>query len=213
MNDAAPILNVDFDNWIQTFRGITTSTNERTLIANTIQWSGVGNSAPVIDFTNARAVSAALIIANMNSLPLDWIARISMGGVNMNYFIVKQLPVLCPEAYVEESTFGNPWIQLIIPRVLELTYTSEDLIGFATDLGFQGPPFDWDENRRHCLQCELDSIYAYMYKLNYSELEWILDATEPSFSFPTLKQKELANFGEFRTKRYVLDAFSRLEPW
>ncbi len=211
MNNKAPLLKIDWNSWLQAFRGITHSTNERSIITNFLPRSGVGNSAPIIDYENARAVAATLVLANMNSLPFDWAARLSVGGSNLNFYIVKQLPVLPPEDYLKESSCGYLYVQLVVPRVLELTYTSIDVKDYANDLGYQGPPFPWDEERRHCLRCELDAIFAHMYGLNRSDIEWILDAPAPSSSFPTLKQNELKEFGEFRTQRYVLNAFDTLE--
>lgn len=211
MNNKTPILEIDSQRWLQAFRSITGSTNERTVISNNVPKSGVGNSAPVVVYDHAQAIASALVLANMNSLPLDWAARFSVGGTNMNFFIVKQLPVLSPEAFVEKSNCGLPWVQLIVPRVLELTYASDEMAGFADDLGFHGPPFPWNEERRHCLKCELDGIFAHMYGLDRSELEWILDAPAPSLSFPGLKSNEIKNFGEYRTKRYVLQAFDLLD--
>ena len=67
----------------------------------------------------------------------------------MNFFIVKQLPVLPPETYLEEACQGIRYVEMVVPRVLELTYTAYDLQGFAQDLGYDGPPFLWDEERRH----------------------------------------------------------------
>ena len=129
----------------------------------------------------------------------------------MNFFIVKQLPVLPPAAYLKNSTCGRPWVQLIVPRVLELTYTSEEMASFANDLSYADPPFPWDEERRHFLRSELDAIFARMYGLSRADLEWILDAPPPSSSFPSLKQHEMREFGEYRTQRYVLQAFDSLE--
>ena len=211
VSNKAPLLNIDHYSWLQAFRGITNSTNERTFLSNNLPRSGAGNSAPVIDYENARAVASALVLANMNSLPLDWAARFSVGGVNMNFFIVKQLPVLPPDAYLEQSKCGRPWVQLIVPWVLELTYTSEEMFGFAEDLGYRGLPFPWDERRRHCLRSQLDATFASMYGLDRADLEWILDALPPSSSFPSLKQHELKEFGEYRTERLVLQAFDSLE--
>ena len=48
-----------------------------------------------------------------------------------------------------------------------------------------------------------------MYRLERADLEWILDSRSPGTSFPSLKQHELKRFGEYRTQRYVLDAFDR----
>lgn len=212
MSNKAPLLDVDYDKWLQAFRNITNATNERTLLTGNIPWSGAGNSAPVIDYEKGRAIASALVLANMNSLPLDWAARFSVGGVNMNFFIVKQLPVLPPEAYLEKMRAGSTtYAELVVPRVLELTFTTNELEGFARDLGYDGPPFPWNDQRRHCLQSELDAIYAHMYGLERSDMKWILDAPPPSSSFPALKRNEVSEFGEYRTQRYVLRAYDQLE--
>ena len=196
--------------WLQVFRNITNATNERTFLSAIVPWSGVGHSATLTDYADARAIASTLVLANINSLPLDWAARFSMGGVNMNFITVKQLPILSPEIYLEEAVEGLKYVELVVPRVLELTYTAIDLEGFAKDLGYQGPPIPWDEIRRHRLQSELDAIYAHMYGLDRADIEWILDAPSPSNSFPGLKENEMSKFGEYRTQRYVLHAYDQL---
>ena len=50
-----------------------------------------------------------------------------------------------------------------------------------------------------------------MYGIDRADLEWILDAAAPSASFPALKRNELNKYGEYRTQRYVLQAFDHLE--
>ena len=210
MSNKAPLLNFQPTEWLQVFRGITNATNERTMIVDNVVEGGVGNSAPVITYDYAKTVASALVLANLNSLPLDWATRLSVGGVNMNFFIVKQLPVLPPDTYLEEARLGQSWAELIVPRVLELTYTAWDLQPFAQDLGYEGDPFPWDEERRHRLKSELDAIFAHMYQLDREDLEWILDAPAPSASFPGLKRNELQQFGEYRTQRYVLQAYDQL---
>ena len=211
MSNKAPLLSVDLADWLQTFRGIARGTDERTLLTGNIPWSGVGNSAPVVDYEWGRAVASALVLSNMNSLPLDWAARFSVGGVNMNFFIVKQLPVLPPEAYLERVQSVLPtYVELIVPRALELTFTANDLEAFARDVGFNGPPFPWNDNRRHWLQSELDAIYAHMYGLERADMEWILDPPSPSLSFSALKRNEIADYGEYRTQRLVLTAYDQL---
>ncbi len=209
MSNKAPLLNIDPDRWLQAFRNITRSTDERTVITDLLPESGVGNSAPVMECA-ARAIASTLVMANMNSLPLDWAARLSVGGVNMNFYLVKQFPVLPPEPYLEELIPDLTYVEAIVPRSLELTYTSWEMEPFARDLGYDGPPFRWDEDRRHRLKCELDAIYTHMYRLDRSDLEHILDAPPPSASFPTLKRNELKQFGEYRTQRYVLEAYDQI---
>ena len=168
----------------------------------------MSDRAPMLHLTSAG--ESALVVANLNSIVLDFATRTSIGGTDLSYFIIKQLPILSPDTYLEEVRPGQTWAGLVIPRVLELTYTAWDLQPFAEDLGYDGEPFPWDEERRHRLRCELDGIFAQMYQLDRADLEWILDAPEPSASFPGLKRNELQQFGEYRTQRYVLQAYDQL---
>ena len=212
MTKQALIAQTGITKWLQVFRDITNSTNERTLIVAQIRESAVGHTGSLIDYeSHPRAVASALVLANMNSIPFDFMARLSVGGTHMSFFIVKQLPVLPPETYLERVSSGLPrYVEMIAPRAVELTYTAYDLEGFAREIGYEDPPFPWDERRRHLLQCELDAIFAHMYGLERSELAWILDAPPPSSSFPALKRHEMSEFGEYRTQRYVLHAYDQL---
>ena len=204
MSNKAPLLNIDYADWLQAFRGITRSTDARTVASAAFGPSGVGNSAPVVEYEHARAVASALVLANMNSFPLDWAARLSVGGANMNFFIVKQLPVLPPEAHLEEAFAGLCWVEFIVPRALELTYTSWELQGFAKDLGYEGAPFRWDNERRFMLRCELDAAFFHMYGLEREEVDYIMD------TFPGVEREDVAAHGEYRTKRTILEMYDEL---
>ena len=78
------------------------------------------------------------------------------------------------------------------------------------------PPFKWDEERRAVLKAELDAIYAKLYGLTTEELRYILDPQDvygpdfPGETFRVLKEKEIKQFGEYRTRRLVLEAWERL---
>ena len=88
---------------------------------------------------------------------------------------------------------------------------------FAQDFGYEGPPFVWDPDRRALLRAELDAYYAYLYGLTRDELRYILDPTDvmgpdyPSQTFRVLKERETKQYGEYRTKRLVLEAWDRLQ--
>lgn len=78
------------------------------------------------------------------------------------------------------------------------------------------PPFKWDEERRAVLKAELDAIYAKLYGLTTEELRYILDPQDvfgpdfPGETFRVLKEKEIRLFGEYRTKRLVLEAWKKI---
>jgi len=168
----------------------------------------MSDRAPLVHGETPR--DAALLLAMLDSLVVDFAARSSVGGTDLSFFILKQLPVVARNQFDAEAPAGITYAELVIPRVLELTYTAWDLEPFARDLGYDGDPFPWDEDRRHRLKCELDAIFAHLYHLDREDLEWILDVPYPSASFPGLKRNELKQFGEYRTQRYVLHAYDRL---
>ncbi|RME24487.1 MAG: hypothetical protein D6800_08620, partial [Candidatus Zixiibacteriota bacterium] len=61
------------------------------------------------------------------------------------------------------------------------------------------------EDRRAQLRADLDGLYGHLYGLTRDELAYILD------TFPIVRRKDEARFGEYRTKRMVLEAYDRLE--
>ena len=87
---------------------------------------------------------------------------------------------------------------------------------FARDLGYDGLPFAWDEDRRAQLRAELDAWYALAYGLTRDELRYVLDpkdvmgADYPSETFRVLQKNEIAKHGEYRTQRLVLAAYDAL---
>lgn len=198
--------------WIIGFSDITSSTNERTFVCTLLPRIAAGNKLPFILSSAASSTPAAasLLLANLSSLPFDFVVRQKVGGVTLNFFLVKQFPVLPPGSYDQAA------IDFIKPRVLELTYSSHDLKPWAEDLGYDGPPFIFDPERRALLRAELDAFYAHLYGLSRDELRYILDPADvmgpdyPSETFRVLKNNEIRQFGEYRTQRLVLEAWDRL---
>ena len=223
-------------NYLIGFRNRTRSTDMRSVVITFHPYTGVGNTTPVI-FTNSN--KNYLLLANLASLILDFYARFKIPGMNLNFFIFKQFPVLPQIIYHDMDC------QYVKERVLELAYTAYDLTPFAVDMGFTGKPFLWDEDRRAVLRAELDAYYARLYGLNRKQLRYILDPADltpreledildpweevadpldpagydarraasdfPGETFRVLKEKELRQYGEYRTRRLVLEAWDRLE--
>ena len=94
---------------------------------------------------------------------------------------------------------------LILPRVLELTYTAWDLEQFARDCGYAGPPFRWDQERRFLLRAELDAAFFHLYGLNRDDTAYILD------TFPIVRRKDIAQHGTYRTKDTILEIYDAMQ--
>ena len=139
---------------------------------------------------------------------LDYVARQKIAGTHLTYGYVNQLPVLPPDAYDSKvpwqaESILNKWVE---SRVLELTFTAWDIEAFARDLGDHGRPFRWNEERRTPIRAELDAAYFHLYHLDRDEVEHVMD------SFDALRRREEKpqNFGEFRTKRLILERYDAM---
>ena len=197
-------------NWLLAYRKTSSAKLERTFVATILPRVGVSDKAPLIFIEDEYILMTSFLLANLNSICWDYIARQKIGGTDISYFHIDQLPILPPSAYTPAD------IDFITPRVLELVYTANDLRPFAEDMGYYGEPFRWDEVRRAQLRAELDAYYARLYGLTRDELRYILDPKEvhgedfPGETFRVLKEKEVKQFGEYRTRRLVLEAWDKL---
>lgn len=250
--------------WLLGFRDVARSTDERTAIFSLLPRVGVGHTMPIVLTGEISAIHLSCFLANLNVLIFDWALRQKIGGTHLTFFILRQLPVLPPSVYTAED------LRFIVPRVLELVYTSWDMKPFADDVwreadeglravirphpptpspaalgeGFPFPPFTWNEERRAILRAELDAYYARLYGLTRKQLRYILDpadltereladildpreevadpldpagyatraaaSTFPGETFRVLKEKEIRQYGEYRTRRLVLEAWEKL---
>ncbi|MDA8373606.1 MAG: N-6 DNA methylase [Actinomycetota bacterium] len=189
--------------WLLAFRRITSSTNERTFLAHALPVSAIGDSIFLANTTNPIR---ACLLAALNTYALDFCARQKLGGVNMLFFIASQLPIPAPAAFDDVA----PWAPQeaaatwLAPRVLELTYTAWDLEGFARDLGYEGPPFRWDTERRQLLRAEIDAAFFHLYGVEQVGVDYIMD------TFSIVRRKDEADFGEYRTKRLILERYDEM---
>ncbi|MGH9129755.1 MAG: hypothetical protein ACRDY2_12560 [Acidimicrobiales bacterium] len=114
--------------------------------------------------------------------------------------------MLPPETYSQRTPWDqDKWLDdWVLDRVLELTYTAWDLERFALDLGYDGPPFRWDDQRRALR--EPSWTPATSTSTASSATTWATSAT-PS---PSSKRKDIAAHGEFRTQRLILQIYDAM---
>jgi hypothetical protein len=191
--------------WLFGFRDITNATNERSAIFFALPPEGVGDNIKLLFLDDATPVLKAALLALMNSLILDFVLRQKMNGTHLSMFLLWQLPVPPPAVLKDECVWaGGPLSDWLALRVLELTYTAWDLEGFGQDLGYHGPPFRWDPSRRNLLRAELDAACFQIYGVERDDIDYVME------SFPIVKKKDMALFGEYRTKRMVLECFEAI---
>lgn len=204
--------------WFLAYKDVTSSTNERTMIAAFLPWVGVVNSAPlVLPRADIEPRREACLVANLNALVYDFVARQKVGSVHLNFFIVEQLPTLPPDIYADKCPWARKetlerWIS---ERVLKLSCTAEDMIPLARACDFKGSRGDgvhiWKEPERAHLRAELDAAYFHLYGVSRDDAEYMLSTfTGTGFVAPTKRDDSGRAWERGSTGELVLDSYDAL---
>ncbi|MGA9864994.1 MAG: restriction endonuclease [Acetobacteraceae bacterium] len=183
------------------FKDVTSPTNHRTMIAALVPSVACGNTLPLLLSDDSGL--APLLLANLNALVLDFVARQKVQGQHLNHYIVEQLPVVPPDAYTRR--FGAKTAEAIVrDDVLHLTYVADDMAGFARDQGHAGPPFAWEEEDRLCRRARLDAVFFHLYGLDRDDADYVLG------SFPIVRREEEQRWGRYRSRDLTLGFMAAL---
>ncbi|MBC6437123.1 MAG: Eco57I restriction-modification methylase domain-containing protein [Rhodobacteraceae bacterium] len=201
------VAKTELNSWTLAFRGIARGTNERTMIASAVPGAAFGNSIPLIRNSDKGdwGPSSACLLANLNSVVLDFVARSKVQGANINWYIVEQLPILPPDRFTTTRFGPKTAAQVITPAVLELTYTAHDMAPFARamghvdDTGAVKPPFIWDSPRRLRLRAKLDAVFFHLYGITSRD-----DIRHIYATFPIVERAERAAYGTCRSRDLCL---------
>jgi hypothetical protein len=190
--------------WSLAYRRITNATNERAILVSVLPEAGLLDSANLLTLATAKAT--AVLMAALNSFAADYCCRQSIGGTNLHVYILQQIPVPPPSAFDTTCAWSpkQTVYEWTVERVLELTYTSQDVSAFARALGYRGPPFRWDAERRFVLRAELDAALFHLYGITRDDSAYILD------TFPIVRKNDEKAHGEFRTKRVILQIYGEM---
>jgi hypothetical protein len=133
-----------------------------------------------------------------------------------------------PFAPLHSSVSLQGWL---LSRILELTYTANDLTPLARDCGYDGPPFPWDVERRFEIRYELDAAFFHLYLPCEPDGGWRraedetpeqLAALKHDFpqprdavayildQFPIVRQKDEQAHGRYRTKERILELYDAM---
>ena len=206
--------------WCLAIKDITSVTNRRTMIAALIPKVGAGHTLPVIfpelgghqggPPSPSYASLAVLLLANLNSVILDYLARQKVHGNHLAWYLVEQLPIIVDADY--QRRFGPKTAgDIVHEAVLELTYTAHDMAPFARDMGYVDaagavrPPFVWDEERRLRLRAKLDAVYFHLYGVTERD-----DVAYVYSTFPIVEREETARFGRHRSRDLCLAIMNAL---
>lgn len=227
--------------WIPGWKEITSPTNARTLIPALLPVSGIGHKIPIFLPKEVVRHLGFAIVTNLATYVSDFVCRNKLNGTSLTPFTFKQLPVLPPSrfSFSPEWLGTTSLTDWILPRSLELTYTAWDMEPYAKDFGYSGPPFRWNEERRFLLRCELDAAFFHLYLPADEAGLWkpariaegaVRDETPDELAelkkhfptprdavayimdtFPIVRRKDEEKYGEYRTKRVILEIFDDMQ--
>ena len=168
--------------WFMAWREVVEA--EHTVTASVCPRVGLAQHCTLLHLAGADAVLASCLLANLNSVVVDFCARQKMSGRRLTPAILDQLPVAPPTTYAVPCAWDHAILlrDWVAPRALELVYTSPGLAPLARDCGYDGPAFPWDAARRRWLHSELEAAYCLIYGLTRTEVIFILETCMPGRS-------------------------------
>lgn len=183
--------------WMVAFRKTARATDVRSVIAAALPRVAAGDKALLVNASNPLSV-----LAVFSSFAFDYLGRQKLGGTDLSFFIVKQLPI------PDRLSFGAgcPWSRSVTlrswveDRVHRLILASGDL---ANSMALS--VHVWDGSERSTLRAELDAAILVSYGISRDDVDYIME------TFPIVKRKDEAEFGEYRTKRLILENYDRMQ--
>lgn len=200
--------------WLIAFRMVTSPTNERSFVCSPMPLGGFGNSVGLLLSAQPDAGRLTCLAANLSSLVFDYLVRLKLSGLNLNFHIVRQLPVLPPDAYSDAD------VAFICERMRCLLHNCRLMDDWARSCGFTAEPRSCDENTRKRLRADLDAWFARRYGLSRDEFAYVLDpALAPQLpgnrpgasTFAVLRSKEVSHYGRYLSGELALAAWDALD--
>ena len=184
---------------------IASPTNERSLVACLLPADSVaGHSVFVIGFAVGCEWAYLPWLAVANSFTMDFLARKKV-SLNMTFTIMDSLPF-------PRLGQDDPRVTQLAPFVLRLICTGPEMTALWNAMAPHGwveavpedgpPPGLTDESSRLEAVALIEAIVARdLFGLSREELDFVLE------TFPIVKRRDEAAYGEYRTKRLILEAY------
>jgi hypothetical protein len=186
--DLGQSLNYEFNRFA--FRDITSSTNERTLVATVIPAKCFAGNTLVSTCSKLKGDLLTFIVAIFDSFVIDWMIRRKITS-HCNMFYIYQLPV--PRLTEKDVAFGP-----IVKRAARLICTVPEFDGLAKEAGLNNHKDGvTDPGERGKLRAEIDGLIAHLYGLTEDEFAHILN------TFPIVPEA---------TKQATMEAYKSFAP-
>lgn len=192
------------------FADVANPRNARSLTATLIAPGNIcGHTVPTFTFVEGHEWAYMPFLAVANALCVDFIARQRLTSIHMSYTVLDSLPIprLAPE---------HPLARPLVERAAALMCAGPemrdywDLLsdeGWVPSAGPGAVPGEMSTEGRAQLRTELDVLVARdLYSITKDNMASILE------TFPTLKRRDIKEFGTFETRDRILDQYASVTP-
>ncbi|MFX1255986.1 MAG: hypothetical protein ACFFCZ_30545, partial [Promethearchaeota archaeon] len=192
------------------FLDVTSATNERSMIAALLRDFPCGNTAPILLIKSREA--ALILLAFLNSFVYDFAIRNRLGGLHLNYFLIKESPILnLNKLRQDPKIFETLLIKTASLNCISPIFALEWLY---LKHKFNLAQYHWKRlwsitrHKRRCDLAILNALVAYILNLTVEELKWIIrpDRSNPK-GFWRVDQQEPE---ELRLTALTIAAFEYL---
>jgi hypothetical protein len=198
------------------FCDVGNATNQRALMAALIPPHTVcGHKVPTIEFEPHSPAVMMLWLAVANSLAMDFIVRMKV-ALTMSLSLLASLPI--PRAVRPNDATARSCV-----LATRLSCEGPEMVDFLRVLAEEPAMMGLDltpccdPNERDRLAAELDVVVARdLFGLTREEMQYLLEPRDvlgpdcTAETFAALRRAEEREFGEYRTRRLVLEAWDRL---
>ena len=217
------------------WRDITSSVVNRTLVGSVLPLVATGDTF-LLAFPNYPARESSRLVANWTSLVCDYLARQKIGGSHLKYHVFKQLSMLAPHMYeapdrefidkrvLELNYTSEPmrqWAEAMGYQNDPFVWNDERRAVLQAELdayfaklyGLNRKQLRYILDPHGLSDAELEDITSDWEDPTCSGPHLLPEnptTTFPGETFRVLKEKETAKYGEYRTRRLVLEAWERL---
>ncbi len=163
------------------FLAVGSATNARSMICTTISDSPCGNSVAVLATPN-HPNDALYLALTLNSFAYDFAMRTRLGGLNLNYFVIEETPLLKRASIdamkrIASLSAGLSWGALrLSPAWLRATAD-----GSVSAVRAWKCQWAVTAHERLRVRCIADAVIANLFSIEQNEVEWVLtDCDHPT---------------------------------
>ncbi len=193
------------------FQSIARAVDPRTMVAAFLDALPCLNGVPVLQVADGDLQQTLVLTAILNSYVYDFALKVKCVGINLNYFILEETPVLKRESIPTDVwqflALAVARLNLIHPRFAPAWISLKEAFSILAEKQWK----NWwavSDLQRISLSCQINAIVAYLFRLDLQDLSYILrdDPQNPKGFWRV--DKNLRH--EFRHPVLTLQAFSKL---